>query len=263
VPPVHLPYVDSALAHLDGGGPASWWHHLHWGLYDDPATGDDSPEGYVEAATNLTERVVAAAGIADGRTVLDVGCGFGGTLAHIAGRNRGCRLAGLNIDERQLAWARRLLGPAPPLVAGDGCFLPVAPGSLDHVLAVECVFHFASRKGFFREAARVLRLGATLALSDFVLAPGGLAAFLAQTAELGPGDWYGRSSAPLTSAAYERLGRATGFDLLDDDDITARTLPTYRARRRHPRPGRAAGHPRGVGVPRPGLPAAAVSERSE
>jgi len=240
---VNLPYVDSALDHLDRGGPASWWHHLHWGLYDDPASADDSPEAYVSAATALTEAVVAAAGVADGRAVLDVGCGFGGTLAHIAARNRGCRLAGLNIDERQLRWAQRLLGPAAPLVAADGCVLPVVPGSLDHVLAVECVFHFASRKAFFREAARVLRPGGTLALSDFLLAPGGMATFLAKAAELGPGDWYGHSSAPLTPAAYERLGRGTGFEPLADVDVTARTLPTYPARRRLYRE---AGAPEGV-----------------
>jgi SAM-dependent methyltransferase len=229
---VHLPYVDSALAHLEGGGPASWWHHLHWGLYDDPASDDDSPEAYVAAAAALTERVVAVAGVADGRTVLDVGCGFGGTLAHVAARNHGCRLAGLNIDERQLGWARRLLGVDPALVVGDGCCLPVAPRTLDHVLAVECVFHFPSRKGFFREAARVLRPGGTLALSDFLLSPGGMPTFLAQVAELGPGDWYGHSAVPVTSAAYERLGRVMGFEMLADDDVTARTLPTYAARRR-------------------------------
>jgi SAM-dependent methyltransferase len=229
---VHLPYVDSALAQLDRGGPASVWHHLHWGLYDDPSASDDSAEAYVEAAANLTERILAAAEVADGRRVLDVGCGFGGTLAQVAARNRGCRLAGLNIDERQLRWARRLASPAPPLVVGDGCRLPVAPASLDHVLAVECVFHFPSRKGFFREAARVVRPGGTLALSDFLLAPGGMPTFLAQVAELGPGDWYGHSAAPVTSAAYERLGRAMGYELLEDDDVTARTLPTYAARRR-------------------------------
>jgi SAM-dependent methyltransferase len=229
---VHLPYVDSALAHLDGGGPASWWHHLHWGLYDDAASDDDSPEAYVAAATALTERVVTAGGVADGRTILDVGCGFGGTLAHVAARNRGCRLAGLNIDERQLRWARRLLGPDPPLVVGDGCCLPVGPETLDHVLAVECVFHFPSRKGFFREVARVLRPAGTLALSDFLLSPGGMPTFLAKVAELGPGDWYGHSAAPVTSAAYERLGRVMGLEMLADDDVTADTLPTYAARRR-------------------------------
>jgi hypothetical protein len=69
-------------------------------------------------------------------------------------------------------------------------------------------------------------------MTDFLLAPGGMAVFLAKAAELGPGDWYGHSSSPLTSAGYRRLGRATGFDLLVDEDVTARTLPTYRARRR-------------------------------
>ena len=122
MPTVHLPYVDSALAHMEVGGPAAFWHNLHWGLYRDPASADDSPEGYVVAAAALTEHVVAAAGVTPGTQVLDVGCGFGGTLAHIHDRHPGCRLAGMNIDERQLRWARRLgEGPPLPLAAADGC----------------------------------------------------------------------------------------------------------------------------------------------
>ena len=49
---------------------------------------------------------------------------------------------------------------------------------------------------------------------------------------VGPGDWYGHSAPPLTSAGYERLARAAGFEVLLDEDVTARTLPTYPARRR-------------------------------
>ena len=237
---VNLPYVDSALDHMDQGGPTAFWQNLHWGLYPGPDAADDSPEGYVAAAAALTEHVVAAAGVADGRRVVDVGCGFGGTLAHVRERFPRTRLTGVNIDVRQLRWARRLLadgapsaaGAAPALVTADGCRLPIADGSADHVLAVECIFHFPSRKAFFREAARVLRPGGTLAITDFLLSPGGLAQFVAKTGELAPSDWYGHSSAPITSAAYERLGRSTGFDLVIDDDVTARTLPTYPARRR-------------------------------
>jgi SAM-dependent methyltransferase len=238
-------YVERALTHMEEGGPPPFWRHFHWGLFPDPERADDSPERYFAAAEALTDRILAAGEVVDGSRVLDVGCGFGGTLDHLRARAPGCRLVGLNIDERQLRWARRLLAPAPrlPLVAADGCRLPVAGGSLDHVLAVECVFHFPSRRAFFREAARVLRPGGTLALSDFLLAPGGMATFLAKAAELGPGDWYGHSSAPLTPAAYVRLGRGTGFELLADDDVTARTLPTYAARRRLYRE---AGAPEGV-----------------
>jgi SAM-dependent methyltransferase len=231
---VHLPYVDSALAHMDRGGSTAFWHDLHWGLYPDARTDDDSPEGYARAAAALTGHVVDAAGVTDGRRVVDVGCGFGGTLAHLRDRFPGSRLTGVNIDVRQLRWARRLVGAdcGVGFVTADGCRLPVAGGSADHVLAVECVFHFPSRKAFFREAARVLRPGGTLAISDFLVSDGGLARFVAKTGELTPSDWYGHSSAPVTSSAYARLGRAAGFELVVDDDVTDRTLPTYPARRR-------------------------------
>ena len=246
---VNFPYIDAEIEQMaDGSAPPEYLRHFHWGLFDDPTEDDDSTDRYVEAATALTDRILTAARVADGRRILDVGCGFGGTLDHIRSLHDGCRLTGINIDLRQLQWGRRLLaggaGASPiAFVTGDGCRLPVATASVDHVLAVECVFHFPSRKAFFREAARVLPPGGTLALSDFVLAPGALSSVTSNVTALGLGDWFGRSAAPLTSEGYLRLGRACGFEVIVDEDVTARTLPTYPALRRLYRE---AGNPDGV-----------------
>lgn len=232
---IQLPYFDRILTLMEDDAEVEqvFGEHVHWGYWEDPARADGSAADFAAAAARLSRRVIAAGGVGDGQRVLDVGCGFGGTLAELGRFLPALELVGLNIDPRQLAHARRRLALNIDLVCGDACRLPFADASFDAVLCVEAIFHFRSRADFFAEAKRVLRPGGRLTLCDFV--PRFVIPFL----------WdyfdkrfkpvvtrlYGPSDMRCTLGDYRRLARAAGMQLVRKEDITPHTLPTYRVLR--------------------------------
>jgi ubiquinone/menaquinone biosynthesis C-methylase UbiE len=234
-----LPYFDDLFGRSrDSPVARAFQRHVHWGYFASPDAPDVSDEGFLAAAAAMTERMALASGVRDGLRILDVGCGFGGTIAYLNERLVDCRLVGLNIDERQLVRARELTpagrGNGVEFVAGDACAMPFGDGAFDAVLAVECVFHFPSRRTFFGEARRVLRAGGTLTVSDFVVDEARLDemnAWIDGNASA-RGTFYGSSTAAISSGTYARMARAKGFDVIADDDITAATMPTYPVLRR-------------------------------
>jgi ubiquinone/menaquinone biosynthesis C-methylase UbiE len=231
-----LPYFDHLLSALDKQNPSiekSFGRHVHWGYWDDPEKALCDDEDYARAAEQLTLELCQLAGIAEGEQVLDVGCGFGGTIASLNERYGRIQLTGLNIDARQLARARQLVHPlrenGVKFCQGDACRLPFADEIFDRLLAVECIFHFPSRESFFKEAYRVLRPGGVLVLSDFV--PARL--FLPMN-RLMKSRWFekynviGPCNIEFTIDKYRRLAMQTGFEYGAERNVTRQTLPTYR-----------------------------------
>jgi ubiquinone/menaquinone biosynthesis C-methylase UbiE len=230
---VDLPYFDLLMDERQDGGETGqlWESQVHWGYWENPKTADGTRADYTEAMEQMNGVLLAAGRVADGQRLLDVGCGFGGTIQQINAGHSGMDLTGLNIDPRQLAAAEAQTSPARgneiSWVEGDACELPFENDSFDRVLAVECIFHFPSREKFLAEAARVLKPGGYLAVSDFVPTM----AFFAKTPI-----WmairsqieksYGTlGNVPIRS--YKSLGKRAGLQLDASRNIRKNTVPTY------------------------------------
>lgn len=233
---ISMPYFDILLEQLSLGEATiqqAFGRHVHWGYWANPDLADGSVEDFAIAAENLCQRVYTAAGVKEHDRLLDAGCGFGGTIASLNEQFQSLEMTGLNIDPRQLDRARQEVQPRAnnqiAFVEGDACQLPFADGSMDVVLAVECIFHFPSREAFFREVRRVLRPGGRLGICDFVSTPifKAFQQLLATFTNPMLSGTFGRANSCFTRSDYRMLAQKTGFQLTSQEDITRQTLPTY------------------------------------
>ncbi len=231
-PPALPAYFDFLIAAYRSGHAG---RHVHLGYWDDPPplSAPVRPGEFEAAQSRLTERMVAFAEKRSGQIVLDVGCGLGGTLSALNEAHTDTSLVGLNIDRRQLDICRSIVpraGNRLSLVEADACSLPFDFGVFDVVFAVEAMFHFPARRRFLAEAARVLRRGGVLLVTDILVrCPTGPTPWPVEAMQAvirrdyGPWPDLFVAGADLVSMAQE-----SGLEATIDEDWSQATLPTYR-----------------------------------
>jgi len=232
MPPDLPPYFDALL---DARRAGHVGRHVHLGYWDDPPS-QDTPCSMAEfeaAQARLARQTIGLLPLQNGQSVLDVACGFGGALEIIDQRWREMSLTGLNIDARQLQLCRGAVADPSnrlSLVEGDACAMPFADAAFDHVLCVEAMFHFRSRRDFLGEAARVLRPGGVLAATDILFgAPGAAAPWDKQAMTEVIRRDYGPWPEPwIELGAIVDVAKSAGLRIVKSIDWSRATLPSYR-----------------------------------
>ncbi|MGH6719708.1 MAG: class I SAM-dependent methyltransferase, partial [Alphaproteobacteria bacterium] len=200
--------------------------------------GDQIHPGFLEgphddlrtAALRATARLAELAGIAPGQSVLETACGVGGSARYLAAV-RGARVVATNIARSQLAIALDWTRGKPEAARirfdfADYHALPYPDGSFDAFWCQDSLLFSTDRPRALAEAARVVRPGGTVALSDLVVVgtPGaGAAALLAEISA--PGLWSaedyrkGLAAAGFAVTAVEDWGRhvLASFDRIADE----------------------------------------------
>jgi cyclopropane fatty-acyl-phospholipid synthase-like methyltransferase len=126
-----------------------------------------------QAAEALATLVGATAGLGSTDHVLEVGCGYGACAVVYGKRFAPASIIGIDVTDVRIQKgreyvARHGLSDTIDLRIGDATKLAFEPASFDKVIAVECAFHFGTRRDFLKEAGRVLKPGGLLVMTDLV-----------------------------------------------------------------------------------------------
>lgn len=165
--------------------------HIHHGYF---LSSTDSKE---VAQIQLIKLLLDRSGLAPGSTVLDVGCGIGGTTRYLA-ESLACKVIGVTISGRQVEIANRIsreIAGNENITVDDQGFIKIGDGGVSFVeldaekmgsyfsqpakkLTFDCVWiseamsHLPDKELFFQNASKLLNAGGKLVVADWFKAEG-------------------------------------------------------------------------------------------
>lgn len=144
-----------------------WGEHIHLGHYGSPPRQKD----FIAAKIDFVHEMVSWGGLdalPPGTTLLDVGCGIGGS-SRILARDYGFSVTGVTISPQQVRRAQQLTpdGLDATFKVDDAMALSFPDASFDVVWSIEAGPHMPDKAQFARELLRVLKPGGILVVADW------------------------------------------------------------------------------------------------
>jgi tocopherol O-methyltransferase len=158
-------YYNQTLNHYQQHWNLNHSKALHYGLWY------HNTKNLSEALENTNQKIAELGDVQKKHTLLDAGCGIGGTAMYLAS-NFHCKVNGITLSEKQL-----LVGNKHILAKGLDPFVQLeimnfeltkfSDNSFDLVYGIESICHSTNKEKFLQEAYRLLRPGGKLIVIDF------------------------------------------------------------------------------------------------
>ena len=144
-----------------------WGEHIHLGHYGSPP----KPKDFIAAKFDFVHEMVRWGGLdklPSGTTLLDVGCGIGGS-SRVLAKDYGFDVTGVTISPQQVKRAQQLTpeGINAKFLVDDAMALSFPDESFDVVWSVEAGPHMPDKAVFAQELIRVLKPGGILVVADW------------------------------------------------------------------------------------------------
>ena len=144
-----------------------WGEHIHLGHYGSPPRQKD----FRQAKYDFVHEMVKWGGLAScspGTTLLDVGCGIGGS-SRVLAKDYGFEVTAVTISPQQVERATQLTpaGLSAKFMVDDAMALSFPDNSFDVVWSLEAGPHMPDKAVFARELLRVLKPGGKLVVGDW------------------------------------------------------------------------------------------------
>lgn len=144
-----------------------WGEHIHLGHYGSPP----QRKNFIQSKHDFVHEMVKWGGLETlppGTTVLDVGCGIGGS-SRILAKEYGFAVTGITISPQQVQRAQELTPPEvnAQFQVDDALNLSFPDASFDVVWSIEAGPHMPDKARYAQEMLRVLKPGGILVVADW------------------------------------------------------------------------------------------------